>query len=94
MLLGREHKKLKVKPGTDTVSNGRAATPPNVTTASTSEAGEEGEEEEELGRARELQVSYCKIDYPTVLEVTQLRFKSMREKLDSLAKDRCPNLHS
>lgn len=34
-------------------------------------------------------VSYCKIDYPSLLEATQLRMHSLKAQLKKLAQDRC-----
>ena len=51
-----------------------------------------GMEEEEEAPQRGSTVSYCKLDYPTLLEACQLRLHLLRARLRKHTQDRCLSL--
>ncbi|KAK9791357.1 hypothetical protein WJX73_007253 [Symbiochloris irregularis] len=85
MLLLREHRKEKVP------LQGGADTP-------TGSTGDQGADGEDAAPVKQVTVSYCCLDYSTILEITQLHLHTMLASLKRQAQDRsaeqlyrCPN---
>lgn len=85
MLLGREHRKEKLPAP-------KMGTPSGAATASTSEPADE---EQEAVPLKQVVVTYCKLDYPTLLEATQLRLHTLRSTLKKQSTDKyaCSKRH-